>query len=368
MTSRSNTLDQALDIAGSLTQTAGMILVNEPSFLGVQIQAGAGATVTAGTPVTVTGLVGMTGSSEGNFLSISGSGLGNDGNYLILNYLSATSVQIEAPLIVNEGGLDWVERAPYSLEDDLNFVRTDRAAIKGTDYWDPIPTYYRCSNQLVPVPANLTNISGKTTDAKSLVTNRKYDNAAVSVGDLFVTLVSLAGELKHADNVNVTGVPINDGFDIGNDCATYVEIVDGYGVEFSVQSGVYAGYRIFGRTRAGTTGVSPNSVEVEFRAVAHNDPVSVSVPYSWEAGQGNSINLYYGYRDCLDTMNECVLRTTLVDGLVGGGGGVSLPTPTGIGQVLFATEANQFHVVMPVTSPEGWLVNEDGILIVNLVD
>ena len=367
MTSRSNTLDQALDIAGSLTQTAGMTLVNEPSFLGTLIQSGAGAVVVAGSPVTVTGLVGMTTSSEGNFLTISGSGLGNDGNYLILNYLSANSVQIEAPLIVNEGGLGWVERAPYSLEDDLNFVRTDRAAIKGTDYWDPIPTYYRCSNQLVPVPANLTNISGKTTDAKSLVTNRKYYNAVVNVGDTFITLISLAGELKHADAVNVIGVPINDGFDAGNDCATYAEIVDGYGVEFSVLTGVYAGYRIFGRTRGGAS-VSPNAVEVEFRAVQHNDPISVSVPYTWEAGQGGLVNVYYGYRDCLDTMDECILRTTLVDGLVGGGGGISLPEPTGIGQVLFATEANQFHVVMPVTSQEGWLVNEDGILIVNLVD
>ena len=41
-----------------------------------------------------------------------------------------------------------------------------------------------------------------------------------------------------------------------------------------------------------------------------------------------------------------------------------LPTPTEVGQVLFARDAGQFTVEMPLTGPYGWLVNNDGILLV----
>lgn len=41
--------------------------------------------------------------------------------------------------------------------------------------------------------------------------------------------------------------------------------------------------------------------------------------------------------------------------------------PNGVGQVLFAISPTKFSVAMPVTSNQGWLINDDGILLVNQV-
>jgi hypothetical protein len=41
--------------------------------------------------------------------------------------------------------------------------------------------------------------------------------------------------------------------------------------------------------------------------------------------------------------------------------------PNGVGQVLFAISPTKFSVAMPVTSNQGWLVNDQGILLVNQV-
>lgn len=41
--------------------------------------------------------------------------------------------------------------------------------------------------------------------------------------------------------------------------------------------------------------------------------------------------------------------------------------PNGVGQLLFAIAPNKFSVAMPVTSNQGWLINDQGILLVNQV-
>jgi hypothetical protein len=46
----------------------------------------------------------------------------------------------------------------------------------------------------------------------------------------------------------------------------------------------------------------------------------------------------------------------------------NMPVPTQIGNVLFAISASQFSVAQPITTNEGWLVNEQGILIVSPED
>lgn len=322
MSTLDNLIDQALDVKGSLDQTDDLVLSEEPLELGARIAGQSGASASVSAPVsdiqTVTGLTGMTASSAGRFLTLEGTG-GNDGTFLITAYNSATSVDILNPLGASEGPIDWQERESYNLETDLNYARTDRSAIKGVDYFDPIPTYFRCTDQATPIPANLSNIAGKTTDAKSFVLTRKYEDAEVSDGYLFITLTDV-GNLKHSDNVDVTGVPINDGYDAGNDESTYVELIaDGYQQGLLVLSGPNAGNRIFGRTRAGTS-TSPDEVEVEFRSVGIDEPLSSSVSYTWEAGQPTSLDVYYPYRDCLDNMDENAFRTTLVNGLIADAG------------------------------------------------
>ena len=38
---------------------------------------------------------------------------------------------------------------------------------------------------------------------------------------------------------------------------------------------------------------------------------------------------------------------------------------TQVGQVLFSVDGSTFVAELPITGPQGWLVNNDGILIVN---
>lgn len=327
MTTLDNLIDQALDIAGTLFQTDDLITSEEPQQLGRAYtgQTGSAVSIAGIAPtMTITGLTGMTTASVNNFLTLSGAAsAGNNGTFLITAYNSATSVDILNTSGVggdaNNGSISWTERRPWSSEDDHNYHRTDRAAIKGVSYDAAIPTYYQCTDQTTPIDANLFNIAGKTTDAKSFVIDRKYEDVFVDDGYTFITLTAV-GQLKHADSVDVTGVPINDGYDAGNDEATYTEIIaDGYQQGLVVLSGPNAGYRIFGRTRAGSS-TSPDSVEVELRAVDIDDPIGTSVPYTWEAGQPTVVDIYYPYRSCLDGMSETAFRTTMVNGLVADAG------------------------------------------------
>jgi hypothetical protein len=327
MTTRKNDLDQFLDIAGSFSHVDTKTLTDEPNSLGQAVsgQTGSAASIDAvvGGIVTVSGLTGMTATgSVGNFITISGAATAaNNGTFLITSYISATSVTYSNSAGVagdaNNGSIGWTERAPYSLEDDINFERTDRAAIKGVQYYDPIPTYDRPTAVGTLVPANLTNIADKTLDAHAWVINRKFCGIPVTTGDGYVTFTS-AGNLKYADAIDRTGVPINDGADAGNDEAVYVEIVDGYDeAALEVLTGPFAGHRIFGRTRAGTTGSSPDSVEIEFRSVSKDADISTSVPYTWEAGQPTTICAFYGYRERADQLTETAFRTILTNGLIG---------------------------------------------------
>jgi hypothetical protein len=317
-----NLADQALDIAGSITHVTGLTLTDESAQLGVPLtgQSGSAASITVGVTVVVSGLAGMTAQSPGNFLTISGAATpANNGTFLIVTYNSATSVDISngsAATDLNNGAISWIERRPYTLENDLNYVRTDRENIKGVGYDDPVPQYFRCDDQSTPIDASLANLAGNTTDAKSVVTNRLFNDASVVVGDGYVTITSV-GALKHADAIDLTGVPINDGYDAGNDDATYADVIaDGYEAGLTVLSGPNIGNRIFGRARAGTTGTSPDSVEVEFRSVVPGALISTSIAYTWEAGQPTTLDLYYGYRNCLSSMPETALRTMMVNGLV----------------------------------------------------
>jgi len=43
----------------------------------------------------------------------------------------------------------------------------------------------------------------------------------------------------------------------------------------------------------------------------------------------------------------------------------SLPTPTMVGEVLFAVTANKFVQSLPITSYQGWLVNNQGYMLVS---
>jgi len=322
---RLNALDQALDIAGSLLQSDTKTLSNEPDGYGAVVTGQTGTTAGITTVVsgiaTITGLTGMTAESVGRFLTLVGAAsAGNNGTFLIVTFNSATSVDVSNINAVasdaNNGSITWSERSPYSLEDDINFIRTDRRLIKGTtNFYDDVPTYQRPTAIGTDVPANLTNISGSTLDAHAWIVNRVYRVDSVAPGDGYSTITG-ASQFQYADSVDRTGVPIWDGFDAGNWEATYVEIIDPVTLNSLVaQGGIADGYRIFGRTRAGTTGVEPNSVEVEFRAVPFGADISTSIAYTWDGYQPTTVDYYYAYRERADQLTETAFRTTLVNGL-----------------------------------------------------
>lgn len=324
MASRKNLLDQALDIAGSIIQSSSYTLADEANFLGSTIsgQTGSSATIASvgGGLATITGLTGMATDSVNRFLTLSGAATGaNNGTFLIDSYISATSVVIVNTSAVapdaNDGYISWIERNSYSLEDDLNYVRTDRAAIKGVAFSADVPTYQRPTAIGTNVSANLLNIAGKTLDAHAWIVNRVYRADPVLAGDGYST-ISAIGQLQYADAVDKTGIPIWDGFDSGNWDATYVEIINpSTGNGLVVDGGLYDGYRIFGRSRQGVTGIEPDSVEVEFRAVQFGADISTSVAYTWDANQPSAVDYYYPYRERADLLTETAFRTTLINGL-----------------------------------------------------
>ena len=324
--SHSNMLRQDLDVVGTDTQVATKTLTDETSGYGQAItgQTGSSASIVLGADPSepdITGLTGMTAQSIGRYLSLSGAASGgNNGTFLIIRHNSSSSVAIQNLLAVtpdtNNGMVSWVEREQYTLQDDLNFVRTDRAAIKGVAYDQPIPTYVRPTDLSTTVPANLQNIAGKTTDAKALTTTRAMLGNTVAATNTFITVTNI-GNMQHATALNRIGIPIHDGADSSSPEATYVELIDPTTeASLEVLGGGDVGKRIYGRTRAGAA-TSPDSVEIEFRAVTKGAALTSSVAYAWEAGHPTTIDAYYGYRQRMDQLDDAVLRRTMVSGIQG---------------------------------------------------
>jgi hypothetical protein len=313
--SRFNALDQILDIQGSSFHSATKTLSDEVSGFGQALtgQTGSGATIDSNGPVvTVGGLTGMTANSVGNFLTLADAATSaNNGTFLIIAVAGPTEVSISnAAGVSGDSDVTWTERAAYSLNDDLNFQRTDRANIKGVAFDAAIPTYERPTAVGTPVPANLANIAGYTTDAQGFIINRKYNNVTVASTNTKVTLEGV-GNFKHADAVDKTGVPVFDAPPYAGDFgACYVEVLRNDGTQLTVQgAGAHAGEKIFGVTNAGDTD-SPDAVEVLFYSVPLGGDVSGdATPYTWEASQPTTVDLFYGYFSRLDQLSESALRT-----------------------------------------------------------
>lgn len=174
-------IDQQLDIKGSLTKDQTKTLAEENSGTGPQISTGTGDSFAFSSPtVTLTDAgASWTSADIGRFITIAGStSPGNDGTFMIESVPSGTTLTYTNATGVTEAFAGtWTINDPYSLEDDLNFERTDRKLIKGTtNYYDDVPNYVRPSAIGTDVPANLTNIAGKTLDAFTEVRNVKQED------------------------------------------------------------------------------------------------------------------------------------------------------------------------------------------------
>lgn len=313
--SRQNLLDLALDIAGSLARHDNLSLADEAAGIGRKLSNGTGASVAvSGGVTTVSGVSGMSASSVGSFLKLSN---GNDGYgpLLITGYVSATSVTVSDPTpSLSDGwtGLAWSKHNAYSAEDDINYARTDRAAIKGVSYDAAIPTHTNPKGETVTM--NLASLAGKTIDAKGFILPRMVLGQSISDGATTHTLTH-ANPLvfKHSDSSNGgdrTGVPTvenNDGYQ-----ACFVEILNSATENEFVSSD---GYKVFGVTMQ--DGESSGTVKVAFKKVAFGAELDTAQDYAWE-GNAN-VMMSYGYYQVISDMDEDAFRKVQVLGLASDG-------------------------------------------------
>lgn len=197
-------ISQKLDVQGSLSVDQAKTLADENASLGSAVANGTGDSfaVAAGVVTLTDAGATFTANDVGRFITIAGAtSPGNNGTFLIEQFVDANNIKYTNASGVTEAFAGtWKTTEPYSLEDDLNFERTDRKLIKGTtNYYDDIPVYQRPSAVGTDVDANLTNIAGNTLDAKAKVRNVKQagidlrpsitdGDATLAIGDeTFVT-------------------------------------------------------------------------------------------------------------------------------------------------------------------------------------
>ena len=325
-----------LDVQGTIVKDSSKTLSDEVDSLGSLVQQGSGASVLGvnDSLITVGGLSGMTDLSVGRYLTLSGAASsGNNGEFVIHEVHFATQVSVvnvsgSAP-DANNGSISWDEREPYTLADDINFERTDRAAIKGVGYEQPIPLYTRPDATASNVSASLANIAGKTTDARGLIVNVFAYQNPVNTSDTFITL-SGVGLYPHSSVSSRVGVPCFDVAPyVGDFRSCYVEIANSAtDNEMEVSTGPHTGEKIYGVTRAGSS-TSPNSVEVLFYSAPRGtNYATTSTPYAWELGQPSLITCIYGFNKRLDQANEYDFRTFKGEQL-SASGSMGPPGPTG---------------------------------------
>jgi hypothetical protein len=212
-------LSQLIDVQGSINFDQAKTLTDEPNQKGGQQDSGSGNGTTdnfavAAGVVTLT-IAGETWTSAliGAFITISSATTGgNNGTFLIQSVPGGTTLTyINASGAAEVFGGDYEINDPYSLEVEQNIHRTDRRLIKGTtNYYDDVPTYERPSAIGTDVPANLSNIAGKTEDASTRVITVKQDSVklrpTISGSDLTLAISDETAEFTDmhfvADDVN----------------------------------------------------------------------------------------------------------------------------------------------------------------------
>lgn len=192
MTVRQGTVDPQLDVQGRVSiDNTRDTNVDEAAERGLQdgSQAtGNGTTDNISAPdgsnvqtATVAG-ASFTASMVGKFVTVASATNGaNNGTFLVtaqggttISYVNAAGV-VEASTSATFDVFD-----AYTISDNIDFIAGDRKAIKGTaEHYTDVPTYQRPSAIGTDVPANLTNLAGKTADALTTVQNVKQ--AAVAL-------------------------------------------------------------------------------------------------------------------------------------------------------------------------------------------
>lgn len=216
---------------------------------------------------------------------------------------------------------NWSQHAPYSLQTDINYARTDRAKIKGARFYSDIPTYVRPTDTVTNIPANLSNIASKTTDARNIIFDKYFYDVPVVDSESKVTILSIGG-VKHSTLLDHTGIPCFDSppYD-GYFKSCYAEILDGYSQSnLMVTSGIHTGEKIFAITNSGLS-VSPDAIELIFYSVPLGKNIETnSSPYTWNRGAKN-LTIIYGYSERLDLLADDSFRKIISNNSSSGGSG-----------------------------------------------
>jgi len=322
MAATSNMVNLQLDIQGSLNPLDTLSLADEPLGYGLSVGVtGAAGSLNVGSLPTVTltdTTADFTALYPGQFIQITvtdATAGANNGVFEIIAIPSTTTLQYVNASAVASTAVGWSIRLGYSALDDFNFARTDRKAIKGTtNYYDPIPTYTLPTATATAVPANLSNISGKTLDAHSLIVSQLAYGVTVASTNTHVTITQ-AGALKHSSTTDRTGVPC---FDVApyvglyEEC--YVFITDpATGSEIINPANQKT---VFGITKSGSS-TSPNSVEIHFYEVAPGANIATaSAAFTWAVGMPTTINAAYGYNYRMDQLPEAAFRRIMTLGIM----------------------------------------------------
>lgn len=321
-----NALNQALDIAGSLFTTDQLSVSNE--ILGLGASLGLVPATVSETTITFNGSVPAQ-MVAGCWVKLSGGD--NSGIYLI-TAVNGSEITVSASGLINET-CDAEVFAPYSLESDLNYARSDRAAIKGVGFADGIPTYTTAYND-EQLSANLNNLAGKGTDAKGFLFPRKALGVAVSSGDQSISFnIGFSGVLADSSMKGASwkGVPCWNSGPYANDwTSTFAILIDpvtGNTVSPLLPDGQPDDAKVvIGRTRSPNTGNSEASQLPSGEVSAYLDLFTIDrdkeikaenvTPYTWEAGLPTSIEVNYAYFTSLKDADSNAFRQVMATGLV----------------------------------------------------
>lgn len=169
-----------------------------------------------------------------------------------------------------------------------------------TDNMEPQQIVYKqlSDNGVLPIFLALARMG--TLNTKWILTTRSA--YGVAIGTVSTFTYTNTGNLPASNGTSETGVPVS-----GDLVAQRVEVIRvSTGLPVIVLAGPQTGERVYGIVSGGS---SPDNIQIDlYSAPLGADPSVAGTPYTWEAGNGASINIFYGFRQRLDQLDDTAFR------------------------------------------------------------
>lgn len=224
---RPGLIDPELDVQGVLAINNARSLVDEQNERGPVDATGTGDSFTgpaSGLMTLTDAAAAFTAAAVGHYITIAGATSGgNNGTFLVTARTGTTITYVNAAGVAEAYTGGYTVFAPLSQKDHNEFDVTDRRAIKGTtNHYDAIPVYQRPDAVGTNVPANLTNIAGKTLDARADVVDVKRASIKLrpSISGALTGTVAIADETITFTGFHFTADDLNSFLTLTNGTAT----------------------------------------------------------------------------------------------------------------------------------------------------